>query len=137
MSYALRSDMVRLYSEHVLALITDSTGSMVVDEAALSGAMVAADAEIDTYLIGRYALPLQSTCPVLVNKSCAIARYWLDGQNGNEIVRNAYRDVIAWLKDVSAGRASLGLDSNHAPEKVAGGANIQSVARVFDRAGRG
>lgn len=136
MSYATRSDMVRLYTEAVLAALTDPSGDGAVDEAALTRTLVEASAEIDTYLAGRYALPMATVPEVLVNKACVIARYLLDGQNGDDIVRNRYRDAIAWLKDVGAGKASLGLDGSHAAQTVAGGADIRSVGRVFGREGR-
>jgi phage gp36-like protein len=136
MTYASRSDMVRLYTEQVLILLTDQTGSGVVNETSLSGALASADAEINSYLAGRYAIPL-ATVPVGLNdKACVIARYLLDGQNDNDVVRNRYKDVISWLRDVQAGRANLGIDAAQKAEVLAGGANIQSDGRVFSRAGR-
>ena len=51
----------------------------------------------------------------MIDAVFAIARYNLDGDNGNEIVANRYKDKIAWLKDVSAGRAVLAGVSTLAP----------------------
>ena len=136
MTYAARTDMVRLYSEPVLVALTDLLGAGVVDEASLSAALAAADAEVNSYISGRVVLPLASVVPGLADKAASIARYFLDGQNGDENVRLRYKDVIAWLRDVQAGRASLGLDVNQAPTPVSNGAFIQSGGRVFERGSR-
>lgn len=137
MSYAAKADMVRCYSEAVLIDLTDRAGTGAIDDAVLNGALADADAEINTYLAGRYKLPLATVPSVLVGKACAIARYLLDGDNGNEIVRDRYRDAVAWLRSVTTGNASLGLDATQGEQTPAGGAEIKVGGRVFDRASRG
>lgn len=137
MSYATQADMTRLYGATELIALTDRAGTGTVDATVLNGALADADAEIDTYLAGRYQLPLATTPLVLVGKACAICRYLLDASNGNETVRDRYRDAIAWMKDVAAGRADLGLDSAQGAQTPAGGAEVRVGGRAFDRASRG
>ena len=75
MSYATIAQMTERYSAAMLIALTDRaevpTGA--VDEAVVTRALAEADAMIDGYLAGRYALPLTSTPPLLTDIAQAIA----------------------------------------------------------------
>ena len=80
---------------------------LLADTDAVSAAIAVAVAEADGYLAGRYSLPLPAVPPVLVGRLCDMARYRLWRDEASDEVRTRYRDAVAWLRDLSAGRAAL------------------------------
>ena len=80
---------------------------LLADTDAVSAAIADAVAEADGYLAGRDSLPLPAVPPVLVGRLCDMARYRLWRDEASDEVRTRYRDAVAWLRDLSAGRAAL------------------------------
>lgn len=136
MTYATQSDLETRFKQQELIDLTDEANSGVIDVAAVAVALVDADAEINGYLAGRYSLPLAQTSPELVRLACDIARYKLYDARATEQVKARYDDAIKKLRDVSSGKASLGIDQASQPVAVAGGATISSGGRDFGRADR-
>jgi len=66
-----------------------------------------ADAEIDGYLAGRYALPLSPVPAVLRVHAITIASYRLLGSAAAETDREDYKLVRAYLERVADGRVNL------------------------------
>ena len=105
------------------------TGAVVTS--VIDRAIADADAEIDGYVGSRYTLPLPTpTPPVLVPIACDIARYRLYDDAVTDVVRQRYEDAIARLKDIAAGRLSLGIDPAPAANG-AGGIVVRAPARIF------
>lgn len=105
------------------------TGAVV--DAVLSRAIADADAEIDGFVGARYALPLCEPVPaVLVPIACDIARYRLYDDAVPEIVRQRYEDAVSRLKDIAAGRLTLGIDPASTTPASAG-VRFRSRDRVF------
>lgn len=105
------------------------TGAIV--DVVLDRAIADADAEIDGFVGARYALPLPDPVPpVLVPIACDIARYRLYDDAVPDIVRQRYEDAIARLKDISAGRLSLGIGPATVEQAVVS-VQVRSPARVF------
>lgn len=74
-----------------------------------------AERKINSYLLNRYTLPL--TQAVIDNSDLSritttIARYYLMAFDATEDVKARYHDAIAWLRDVSQGKASLGQEDS-------------------------
>ena len=61
MSYAAQSDLTDRFSAAELAQLTDRVNGTVIDTTVLGRALSDADAEIDSYLATRYALPTSSS----------------------------------------------------------------------------
>lgn len=137
MSYATQADLELRFKQQELIELTDDAGLGVIDAAAVAVVLADTDAEINGYLAGRYSLPLTQTSQELVRLACDIARYRLFDTHANEQVKARYDDAIKKLRDVSNGKASLGIDQASQPVAVAGGATITSGGRDFGRAGRG
>ena len=76
MPYATQTDMETRFGVDELIQRTSRTGA-AIDTDVLGRALADADAEIDSYLASRYALPLPSTPAVLVRLACDITRYQL------------------------------------------------------------
>lgn len=102
MTYATRQDLADRYGEDEVAQRESALPAGATDRA-----LADADAEIDSYLVGRYAVPVSPVPPRLVMIAAAIARYLLLGDAATEIARKAYEDARAWLREAQAGRAQV------------------------------
>jgi phage gp36-like protein len=113
MPYATQAQLIERFGESELIQLTDRadplTGAIVA--AVLDAALLDADQEIDSYLRVVRTLPLPAPIPVrLVRVAADVARYHLYDDHAPDEVRTRYEDAIRWLRDVAAGRASLGAD---------------------------
>jgi phage gp36-like protein len=101
-------------------------------------ALVAASAEADSYLKGRYALPLLAWDAALSNAVARIAAYMLiktrgfNPQSAADInFRLGYEDAIRWLRDVE--RQNAHPDLTPSPSQVP----TYNAPQVFTTNGRG
>lgn len=92
-----------------------------------------ATARIDSYLRTRYSVPLTAPYPAEVIECCAkLAAYTLlvwrgfDPVRSPETFRLGYEDAITWLKDLSAGRASLAVTADATPNVLEGAPRVQT-----------
>ena len=67
---------------------------------------------IDSYLAGRYTLPLTSVPAVLSRHCCYLARYYLEKNRATEQARQDYEDSLRFLEKVASGAISLGLSDS-------------------------
>ena len=107
MTYATQADLTDRFGAVELAQLTDRTNGVVIDATVLGRALTDADAEIDSYLATRYALPLASTPVVLVRMAADIARYRLYDDRVTEAVRQRYGDAVSLLKRMATGEVQL------------------------------
>lgn len=110
MSYATQTDLETRYGVRELAAITARPGTPAgeVDAAVVALALADAAAVVDSYLGVRYATPLPLPAPPrVVDLACQIARYRLQEQRASDRVRQDYTDALAFLRDLSGGRATL------------------------------
>lgn len=127
MSYATRADLEERYGAEEVAQRESMLAAGAVDQA-----LSDADAEIDSYLAGRYAVPLSPVPDQAVRIACALARYWLLGDSAAEPARKAFEDARAWLRDVRAGRAELGGAAPLAGSAPAATVDVVTRERVFN-----
>lgn len=110
--YCTVEQLINWFGEPELIQRTDRepvTGS--INQTVLAEAMATAERQIDGYLRSVYPLPL----PAEVIAASSLPEICGDIVRGvlfkgieNEQVRQAYKDAIAWLKDVQAKRVTLG-----------------------------
>ena len=106
--YASKDDLVTRFGAEVIAgLVTRDDDDEASSEARLDGALTDASNEIDSYLRGRYTLPIATTSTTL--KRCAIdlAFYNLHENQVTELVEKRHDDWIKWLVGVSKGTINL------------------------------
>lgn len=135
MSYATVTDLQDRIGVVRLAQLTDMedppTG--VPDSVVAERALADASAEIDSYLMGRYALPLASVPAVLRVHCLVIAFYRLLGDRAEEVVREDYKASINFLMQVAQGKVSLlPADAASAPAGV-GSVMFAPGAKVMGR----
>lgn len=131
MTYAVQQDLVDRFGSAEIAELTDRTNGTTIDAAVLGKALQDADDEINGYLAVRYTLPLASPPLILKRLACDIARYFLFEDRATEIVTQRYRDAIAYLKDVAAGKVSIGMDAANAEPASADLPKADAGDRVF------
>lgn len=135
MSYVTLQGLIDRYGETELIQLSDRTGAGVVDADVIDRAIADADAEIDAYLSGRMALPLASVPPLLARLAAALVRHSLYTVEAPEPVTQARTAAIALLRDIAAGRASLGPSADGAATPATAAPSFAAPARVFDDAG--
>jgi phage gp36-like protein len=109
--YATQSEFIDAFGEQLTIELTNledptatAVDSTVFDRVAADG-----DSLIDSYLSGRYALPLATVPGVLRSLALDIYRYKLGHNAQEEDVRQRYEDALALLKMIAMGTVNLGL----------------------------
>lgn len=137
MAYATVAQFVALVGEaEARALATPAPPATGHDEGKIQAALDNVSATLDSYFAARYATPLDPVPPVVADAALDLARELLDRQGRDFVIKAADRRR-AWAKDVSLGRATLGVVSGSAEDPAAaaptsGGVLIDAPARVFD-----
>lgn len=135
MSYLTLQGLIDRYGEEELIQLTDRAGDGVVDAAVVARAIADAEAEIDAFLAGRMSLPLATVPAILERLAAVIARHGLYKDAAPEPVEKARDAAIALLRDVAAGRASLGPSLEGAATPATAAPSYSSAASVFDDTG--
>lgn len=109
MTYATQDDLVKRYGEDALRDLTDRAAppAGAIDADVVTLALEDADAAIDGYLKGRYALPLTAVPPLLRDLAQAIAVYKLHRDSVAGKIRDDYTDALKTLDLISKGTIRL------------------------------
>lgn len=132
MAYASITDLELVMEPDTVAQLSDDTTGAVRSDDIVTRCIADADGVIDSYCELRYVVPLTVTPGVVRNASTTIAHYLLCLRRGwtiSEKVKAAYDDVIAWLKDVSAGDANV----PGAATATTADSSFQADTRIFTR----
>ncbi|MBX3580830.1 MAG: DUF1320 domain-containing protein [Rhizobiaceae bacterium] len=127
MTYATKQDLIDRFGEKELKQLTDRTNTVptTIDDTVVTRALTDADALADGYLGKVYTLPLSVTPPVLTKVCADLARYFLHGKAAKEtLVEDAYKQALAWLKDVARGLVQL--EQAGTPPAQAGGGAVRA-----------
>lgn len=119
MLYATPEGLVKRYGEQSIKTLAISADSPKVAEA-----LEDASQTIDSYLAGRYTLPLKSVPAVLERHCCYIARYFLEKNLATNQARRDYDDSIRYLEKVANGTISLGISEDG---KIVEGDNVAII----------
>ncbi len=130
MAYCSPSDLLNMISSEELTELTADSGDMP-NELVVEEAIARADAEIDTYLGGRYSVPVTPVPPRLKALSVDMAIYHLYSRRSviPAVRREKYEAARAFLEAVAAGR--LGLEGAGGGTGEVG--ELKSETRVFSR----
>jgi phage gp36-like protein len=134
MAYCTQEDLLRQIPQKELAELTAEVGE-VPDGLVVAEAITKADAEIDSYLGSRYAVPF-SPAPARVKAlSVDIAIYYLYSRRSLVSAgwRQRYEAALAFLREVAAGRTVVEGVSGEPPGSRREVAEIKSATRVFSR----
>lgn len=112
MAYATVDDMTLSFGEDELITVTTPRGveRTVIDQDQVNTAIGVASDEIDSYLRRRYAVPLVSVSPKILQVCCVLARWALWSKTDtapSDAMRADRKDAIAWLGSINSGSVTL------------------------------
>lgn len=117
------------WSEADVAVVTTAMAN-------INQAIDDAQSVIDGYLSGRYGTPMATPPAAVKRLACDIARYFLFDDHASETVQKRYDASISYLRDVSAGKVSLGAVVEDS-RPTGGSVEIVTGGKVFGRSERG
>lgn len=132
MPYATPESLIKRYTLDVLLSIARDDERQL-DEPKVYEALEDASQTIDSYLAGRYRLPLNAVPSVLERHCCYIARYFLEKNRATDQARLDYEDSIRYLEKVASGMISLGLSDMDEPVETDNSAVMESNGSVWSR----
>lgn len=107
MSYAVRTDMLARFGHAEMLQLTDNGQPRegAINEDVLARALDDASAWIDSYLVGRYAVPVTEPVAVAILNlhCCNEARYLLMTASADEAAVKAHDERTAYFKAVAKG----------------------------------
>ena len=117
MPYATQAQLTKRYGEAMLVAATDrgSVPAGVPDAAVIADALAEADAVIDGYLAGRYALPLAQVPPLLADLAKALTIWKLHPYDAAPKLKDEYDAAMRMLRDIADGRVKLQLSGVETP----------------------
>lgn len=107
MTYASLDDLKKRFGAHELTSLSDRAGNDTIDDSIIERALEDADAEIELYLLRRYALPLKNPPAILTLLACDIARFRLYANHPSEEVRHRYEEAKKLLAQIAQGQYEL------------------------------
>ena len=125
-AYASQSDMVNLYGLNEVTLCSDYDAAGTIQPNNITNALQAASSLMDRYIAVRYTVPLVVIPDDLIRVCCDIGMYLMCPAAGtiSEQKQKRYDQAMAFLKDLSSGKATLGAQQDE--EVAAVTADIQN-----------
>lgn len=135
MAYITQSDLTEQLSDSQLIQLTDDEKLGEINTDRVSRALASAEGEINGFLATRYAVPVASPPDLIKGWAVALTVYhlWRRRQRVPEDVRKAYEDVIARLRDVAAGKLTLGIDPPPAESSLSNQSEVLSNESNWSR----
>ena len=133
--YATQSDLEATWGLNEVQISSDWDGTGSVNSANVTSALTAASDEMDRYIAVRYAVPLTVVPDDLVRVCCDIAMYRLCPFAGTLTDQKAqrYKEALGFLKDLAAGKATLGAQQDEEIAAVPAQAESYGPPRALTR----
>lgn len=130
MPYATQQMLTDRVGEPMLILLTDRAAvpTGLLDAETLARAQADADAMIDGYLAGRYALPLASVPALVADIAQAVTLWKLHTSDPEAKIKADYDDALKRLKDIAQGVIRLTSVAGIEPTS-SGASGVQIVDR--------
>ncbi|MDQ7799559.1 MAG: DUF1320 domain-containing protein [Candidatus Edwardsbacteria bacterium] len=136
MAYCTLDDIKKVAPETDLIQLTDDDNLGIIKTTITDAAIEDADDFIDTYLRGRYTLPLSETPKIIAKLSVDLALYYIYERRFKtkmpEGIIGSYNNAIKLLGQIQQGRISLGVDSGTSTGSGEFQTNKTSDSRVFN-----
>ena len=136
MAYSTLTDIEETIPTAVVIQLTDDANSGAVDAAKVTDCIAKGDGIIDSYCAVKYSVPFTTVPSVIKTLSCDIAIKYLYARRVEEMPntrQDAYDAAISFLKDVSRGTATLGVDPAPAPSPQGSPEVSTPNRRIFTR----
>jgi phage gp36-like protein len=113
MPYCTIDDIKKVIPAAELIQLTDDSQTGEVDTDIVNAAIANADNLINGYLRAKYSLPLSEVPDLVKEFSVTLAKHWLYSRRWPELpdgLKDAYKNAFSMLKDINAGKLTLGID---------------------------
>lgn len=136
MTYATLNDLITRAGAEEIRQVADRDRDGSADPVVIEGALIHADNTVNGYVRARYDLPFVDVPDLVRTWAVSIARHFLHRNGPPDHVVADYKDAIAALKDVSAGRIGLPATGvgNVQPQQAAGTVLSAHPDQVFSPA---
>lgn len=131
MMYCALEDLQARFGASEVLELTDRGNDDIEDAQVFEQASADTDALIDSYLAGRYRLPLQPIPAPLVLIACDICRYLLWEDKVPPTVEKRYEAALAQLRDFAKGVRVLPDAALSTDPSVTGQIAVSAPERVF------
>lgn len=144
MGYISQSDIEGRFPEdsnELILITTDDTTALTPDADVISNAIDDAEGICDSYVGAKYVVPLTDVPLAIKRAAVSIAVYFLyenkSTARADENIRKNYEDALAYLKDVSAGKAIIvgatGLEPTLNNDGLNSSTSLSANDRMFSR----
>ena len=135
MPYATQFDVINRLpgGQEDLIRLTDRADPPLeaVDTTVFASAQVDATATINSFVAIKHTLPLTPVPTTLVGIESDLIIFNLMRGRPSEAVQKARDDALRFLRDVAAGKASLGVDAANTAPAQSGGVFVHAGSPVF------
>ena len=107
MPYATLADLIERAGEAEIRQVADRDRDGTIDADVIEAALTDADNLVNGYVAAKYTVPLASVPDLVRTWAVSIARYVLHRNGPADHIAQDYKDAIAALKDVAAGKIRL------------------------------
>lgn len=137
MPYISQQEIIDSIGESDFVLLADRDCDGDVDAAVVARAIAAAESEVSSYVGQRYALPLATTPPILIQVTIDVAVYRLADtpDKMTDERRRRYEDARGWLTKLAHGTVRLDVPLVDTPSTVHGGVFRRGPDKIFTRDG--
>lgn len=134
-SYATLDDLIARAGLVEIRQIADRDRDGEIDPDVISEALAHADNLVNGYVAAKYKLPFASVPDLVRTWAIAIARHKLHFQGPPDYVVDDYKDALAALKDVAAGKIELPIETGEIPQSSSGSVMACIPDQVFSKHG--
>lgn len=120
MTYASLDDLIARAGEREILDVADRDGDGLPDGDVVAEALTHADNIVNGYVATAYTLPFAAVPDLVRTWAVAIARHKLHHQGPPDYVVAEYKDALASLRDVQAGRMTLPIATGEIPQASSG-----------------
>lgn len=133
MSYCTLEQLQATYGLQLLLELSDRGDTFPTEPDAdlFARAIADADALIDGYCFGRYALPLDPLPAIVTDLSQRVAIYKAHARVASEKIRKDFEDAIKTLKEIAAGTVKLQASGVEQQGSGGGGVLTNTPERPF------
>jgi len=135
MAYCTQQHLTDRYGETEILQLTDREHTGAINTVRLAEAIDDAAATIDSYLGGRYALPINPV-PLILERLASKLTWLILLDNNNQLSDSHQRQLESLkktLREIGAGVISLGVDASGGAPESNNTATIVSGGNVFSR----
>jgi phage gp36-like protein len=133
MTYCTQQDLITRYGQDELIQLTDKQNLGQLDTDVINSAIADADSIINGYLGSRFSLPITPIPRSLVRIGCELSRYYLYENLAPDEVNDRYKQAIQMLKDIAAGKMSIGISAEGTKPTSENTAQFETGGHVFGR----